>query len=117
MTSVSVVPGKQLPLSSFCFFLLEPRSAKNFLKAGNMPEPPNQGDPVAVTRAYDFVLWVLPKVEKFNRAYRFTVGERLAAGSLDILTLLVEAAYAARKDELLHDAIRKINSTRYHQPL
>ncbi len=41
------------------------------------------------------MLWVLPKVEKSNRADRFTVGERLAAGSLHILTLLVEAAYAA----------------------
>jgi hypothetical protein len=58
-------------------------------------------------------LWLLPKVEKFSRAYRFTVGERLSASGLDVLLLLVEAAYATRKEDLLNEATRKINSTRY----
>jgi hypothetical protein len=71
------------------------------------------GAPVAVSKAYDFVLWLLPKVEKFSRSYRFTVGERLSAAGLDVLLLLVEAAYATRKQEMLHESTRKINSVRY----
>jgi hypothetical protein len=66
-----------------------------------------------VSKAYDFVLWLLPKVEKFSRAYRFTVGERLSATGLDVLLLLVEASYSTRKEETLHEATRKINSVRY----
>lgn len=56
----------------------------------------NQQEPaVVVVKAYDFVLWLLPKVEKFSRAYRFTVGERLTGNGLDLLLVLVEAAYAS----------------------
>jgi len=73
----------------------------------------HEGAPVAVSKAYDFVLWLLPKVEKFSRGYRFTVGERLSAQGLDVLVLLVEAAYATSKEGLLSDANRKINGTRY----
>ena len=73
----------------------------------------DDGAPLAVEKAYDFVLWLLPKVENFSRNYRFTVGERLTAEGLDLLTSLVEAAYARQKAELLEQASRKVNSTRY----
>ena len=78
-----------------------------------MSEKTDHGAPVAVGKAYDFVLWLLPKVENFSRAYKFTVGERLSANGIDVLILLVEAAYSASKEDLLKQAIRKINSTRY----
>ena len=71
------------------------------------------GMPVAVTQTYDLVKWLLPKVESMPRAYKFTVGERLSANGLDLLTTLVEAAYSRQKDGLLEQANRKINSTRY----
>lgn len=73
----------------------------------------DDGTPVAVAKVYDFVLWLLPKVENFPRAYRFTVGERLTAQGLDLMTTLVEAAYSREKDALLQQANRRINSTRY----
>jgi len=66
-----------------------------------------------VSKAYDFVLWLLPKVETFARSYRFTVGERLSSGGLDLLLLLVEAAYATAKEDLLHEANRRVNGIRY----
>jgi hypothetical protein len=71
------------------------------------------GAPVAVVKAYDFVLWLLPKVESFPRKHKFTVGERLAANGLDLMMALVEAAYSRDKEELLERANRKVNSTRY----
>jgi len=47
---------------------------------------------VVVGKAYDFVLWLLPKVENLPRSYRFTVGERLVANGLNLLLALVKAA-------------------------
>ncbi len=69
--------------------------------------------PVAVGKTYDFVLWLVQKVENFPKAHRFTVGERLTAQGLDLLSMLVEAAYARQKSDLLEQASRKVNSTRY----
>ncbi len=67
---------------------------------------------MVVGKAYDFVLWLLPKVETFPRSHRFTVGERLSAHGLDVLVILTEAAYTTSKEELLGQANRKINATR-----
>jgi hypothetical protein len=69
--------------------------------------------PVAVQKTYEFVLWLLPKVEKFPRSYRFTIGERLTAGGLDLLLELVQAAYAKDKPRHLEAASRKVNAVRY----
>ena len=74
---------------------------------------PDSGAPIVVGKTYDFVLWLLPKVESFPRTYRFTIGERLTAHGLDLLSMLVEAAYARQKVDLLELANRKVNSTRY----
>ena len=52
-------------------------------------------------------------MEKFNRAYRFTIGERLSSLGLDLMTALVEAAYTREKESLLLEANQKINSLRY----
>ena len=65
---------------------------------------PDSSSPIAVGKTYDFVLWLLPKVESFSRAYRFTVGERLTASGLDLLSMLVDAAYARQKADLLEQA-------------
>ena len=74
---------------------------------------PQQTDPIAVSKTYDFTLWLLPKVENFPRAHRFTVGERLTSQTLDLLTTLVEAAYARDKRPLLDIATRRVNAIRY----
>ncbi len=68
---------------------------------------------VVVGKAYDLVLWLLPKVERMPRAYRFTVGERVAAAALDLLLALVEAAYARDKAPLLETASRRVNGLRF----
>ena len=74
---------------------------------------PDKGAPIAVTKTYDFVMWLLPKVESFPRTHKFTVGERLSASGLDLLTSIVEAAYSPSRAPLLEEANRKVNSTRY----
>ena len=57
--------------------------------------------PIAVGKAYDFILWLLPKVEGFPRSFRFTVGDRLTLTGLDLLMLLVEATYSSSKERHL----------------
>ena len=68
---------------------------------------------VVVGKTYDFVLWLMPKVEKFSRSYRFSLGERLIAYGLDLLLLVVEAAYTSDKAGLLKQANGKVNGVRY----
>jgi hypothetical protein len=58
-------------------------------------------------------LWIVRKVEKFPRSFRFSIGERLIARSLDVLETFVEAAYAADKRNLPEHAGRRVNSLRY----
>jgi hypothetical protein len=74
---------------------------------------PQNNEPVAVSKAHDFTLWMMPKVENFPRAHRFTIGERLTALTLDLLTSLVEAAYARDKRPPLDAAATQINKIRY----
>ena len=38
-------------------------------------KPKEETVPVIVGKAYDFVLWLLPKVEGFDRKHRFTIGK------------------------------------------
>ena len=34
---------------------------------------------MVVGKTYDLLLWLLPKVEKFPRSFRFSVGDRLVS--------------------------------------
>lgn len=67
----------------------------------------------AVTKAYDFTLWLLPHLAKFSRDYRFTLGNKLEEGALEILELLVEASYAGEKRTLLQRANIRLNRVRF----
>jgi hypothetical protein len=68
---------------------------------------------VVVGKAYDFVLWLLPKVENLPKSYRHSVGERLTQQGLDLLLTLVEAAYTREKAALLSKANGIVNGLRY----
>jgi hypothetical protein len=68
---------------------------------------------VAVVKAYDFLLWLLPKAERFPRSFKFTVGDRLATAGVDMLLGLVDASYAREKVAPLEGAARSANAVRY----
>ncbi len=73
----------------------------------------NTAEPaVVVQRAYDLTLWLIRKVETFPRSFRFSVGDRVVARSLDILEALTEAAYSSDKGAHLDRANRSVNSLR-----
>ena len=58
-----------------------PRLANAAIRnAGQTLQPPksSRGDGAPVVgKAYDFALWLLPKVESLPRSFRFTLGEPL----------------------------------------
>ena len=71
---------------------------------------------VVVGKAYDFLLWLLPKVEKFPRSYRFSVGERMTEAGLDLLVSVTEAAYSRDKACLLYTSPSPRDRTRSRMP-
>jgi hypothetical protein len=63
--------------------------------------------PVVLIKWYDFTKWLLDRVDSFPKNQRFIFGQRLADYALDIMELLVDAAYSPRKSDLLATANRK----------
>jgi hypothetical protein len=78
-----------------------------------MPGEPRHETAVVVQKTYDFLLWLLPKVEKFPRSFRFSVGDRTVATALDLLLALVEGSYSVDKAALLETANQRGNGLRY----
>jgi hypothetical protein len=66
-----------------------------------------------VTKMYDFAKWLLPLLAQFPRAHRFTLGDRIEDGVLEVLDLLVEASYTRDKRELLRRANVRLERVRY----
>jgi hypothetical protein len=67
----------------------------------------------AIARLYDFILWVIPKIEKFPRSQRFVLGDRIEIAAIETLELLIEAAYTRKKASLLRQANLKLEKLRY----
>lgn len=57
--------------------------------------------PKAVQDCHNLLIWLIPLLDNFPRNRRFTLGERLEASLIEILELLVEAAYAKTKRDVL----------------
>ena len=69
--------------------------------------------PVVLIKWYDFTKWLLDRIDGFPKNQRFIFGQRLADHALDVMELLVEAAYRSRKAELLSAANRKLEMLRW----
>jgi hypothetical protein len=69
--------------------------------------------PQAVQSCHELLLWMIPHLDKFPRARRFTLGERLETGLLTVLELVVEAAYTHKKIALLQQANVKLEVVRH----
>jgi hypothetical protein len=67
----------------------------------------------AITRLYDFILWMIPKLEKFPRSQKFLLGDRIESLMLDILELLIEASYSKKKQTTLQAANLNLEKLRY----
>jgi len=67
----------------------------------------------AVQKAYDLSKELLPRVSKFPRDFRFSLGERIIANSLEVLELLIQAAYAKEKLRFLDQANLDLERLRF----
>ncbi len=59
----------------------------------------------AITKLYDFILWIIPKLEKYPKTQKFLLADRIEQLMLDILELLIRAAYSKKKTEPLRQAV------------
>ena len=69
--------------------------------------------PQAVQACHELLFWMIPQLDKFPRNRRFTLGERLEGGLLEVLALLVEAAYSRNKRPALGRANLRLEVTRH----
>ena len=52
----------------------------------------------------DFMLWLIPTLEKFPRSQRFLLGDRIESTALDVLERLIEATYSRERQNALRSA-------------
>ncbi len=69
--------------------------------------------PQAVQDCHELILWLVPQLDKFPRLRRFTLGERLEQALLDVLELLLEAAYTRAKQQSLQRANLRLELARH----
>jgi hypothetical protein len=65
-----------------------------------------------IPRTYDLVLWLIPRLKEFPREQCFLLGDRIQTGVMDLLSLLIEANYTGRKEDLLRQANLELEKTR-----
>ena len=51
----------------------------------------------ALESHYRFLLWLIPAVERFPRAQKFLLGDRIQCTAVDVLEVLIEATYTKRR--------------------
>jgi len=69
--------------------------------------------PQAVQACHEILIWLVPHLDKFPRVRRFTLGERLESTLLEVLELLVQAAYTRGKREALSKANLRLEVARH----
>ena len=69
--------------------------------------------PKAIDDCHELLRWIIPQLDKFPRNHRFTLGDRIETGLLDVLEALVAAAYSHNKSADLEQANRRINVVRH----
>lgn len=67
---------------------------------------------VALEKAYQFTLWLVPTVEKFPRAQKFLLGDRIQSAALDVLEGLIEATYTRNRAPVLRAVNLKLEKLR-----
>jgi hypothetical protein len=62
---------------------------------------------------HNLLLWIIPNLDKFPRSRRFTLGEKLETGLLNVLENLIEAAYSQQKKSTLIQANKQLEIVRH----
>jgi hypothetical protein len=67
----------------------------------------------ALEAMYQFMLWLVPAVEKFPRSQKFPLGDRIQAAALDVLERLIEATYTRARRQHLEEANLGVEKLRF----
>lgn len=67
----------------------------------------------ALEAMYQFLLWLIPTLEKFPRSQKFQLGDRLQNESLAVLDRLIEATYTRERLALLRAANLGLGKLRF----
>ncbi len=74
---------------------------------------PSPSTPKAVEACHQLMEWLIPLLDNFPRTRRHTLAQRLELLLLELLELLIEAAYSPHKRDLLLRANRKLELLRH----
>lgn len=66
----------------------------------------------AIQKSYDLNRWLLGRVERMPRTWKFTLGDRLQTAAIDLNRALVEAAHAKSGERALFRASRLLEQLR-----
>lgn len=71
------------------------------------------------SRTHDFLLWLIPQANKFPRAHRFGLGERVVRLGLDLQETLIAAGLqrGRHREDLLDRADIQLAHIRFHMRL
>jgi hypothetical protein len=78
-----------------------------------MKDPINVKTPQAVQACHELLEWIIPQLDKFPRLRRYTLGERIESGLLEVLERLIEAAYSRDKALALQRANLRLDLVRH----
>ena len=67
----------------------------------------------ALEAHYQFLLWLVPTVEKFPRSHKFLLGDRIQGIALDVLERLIEATYTRHRQSQLAGANLGLEKLRF----
>ncbi len=69
--------------------------------------------PKAVQDCHELIIWFIPKLDNFPQKRRFTLGVQIENRLLQLLQLLVDAAFAKNKKERLYKANQTLDMIRH----
>lgn len=78
-----------------------------------MPDNARRTGP-ALEAHFQFLLWLIPAVERFPRSQKFLLGDRIQTTALDVLESLIEATYTRDRRAHLARANLGIEKLRFH---
>ena len=67
----------------------------------------------AIEAHYQFLVWLVPTIEKFPKSHRFTIGDRIETIAIDVLEALIEATYTRERTQHLRQANLGIEKLRF----
>jgi hypothetical protein len=68
----------------------------------------------ALEAHFQFLLWLVPTIEKFPRSQKFLLGDRIQTAALDVLDALIEATYTRDRRIHLARANLGLEKLRFH---